>query len=81
MSCTNLSIHIVFTLKYRFSVLTWLVQSIIGQYIRVPRQWKRVGGEELSIQAADVCSQGLRAILPRPSIWDFWGVLRKGGWR
>ena len=66
--------HIVFTPKYRFRVLTGLVQTLVEHDIRMISQWKDVEVEELSIQADHihvVCS-----IPPKLSISDFMGVLK-----
>ena len=65
--------HIVFTPKYRFRVLTGLVQTLVEHDIRVISQWKEVEVEELSIQAYHihmVCS-----IPPKISVSDFMGTL------
>lgn len=66
--------HIVFTPKYRFRVLTGLVQTFVEHDLRMISQWKEVEVEELSIQADHihmVCS-----IPPKLSISDFMGVLK-----
>ena len=66
--------HIVFTPKYRYRVLTGLIQTFVEHDIRVISQWKEVEIEELSIQADHihmVCS-----IPPKLSISDFMGVLK-----
>lgn len=66
--------HVVFTPKYRFRVLTGLVQTLVDHDIRVITQWKEVEVEETSIQADHihmVCS-----IPPKLSISDFMGVLK-----
>ena len=66
--------HIVFTPKYRFRVLTGLVQTLLEHDIRVISEWKEVEVEELNIQADHihmVCS-----VLPKLSISDFMGVLK-----
>jgi putative transposase len=66
--------HIVITPKYRFRVLTGLVQTLVEHDLRVISQWKEVEVEELSIQADHihmVCS-----IPPKISVSDFMGILK-----
>ena len=62
--------HIVFTPKYRYRILTGLVQTFVEHDVRVISQWKEVEIEELSIQADHlhmVCS-----VPPKISISDTW---------